>query len=284
MDGVSFHIKAGESFGLVGESGCGKTTLGKAVAGILKPERGEILFDGQPVLPGKFRPDLQMVFQDPYGSLNPRMKIRQQLLEGLRNYRIGSREEQKVRLAEVVEAVQLPSQCLDLLPRALSGGQKQRAVLARSILPKPKLLILDEPTSALDSVARSAIIKLLCRLTESYRLSTLVISHDLAALDKLCNRVAVMYLGKLVETGAGDRLFSVPRHYYTRLLLDSYLPPYPHTRKITATGNGARESFSATPPGCRFHPRCPAAALICRTAVPPLREVASGHFCACHRA
>jgi oligopeptide/dipeptide ABC transporter ATP-binding protein len=284
VDGVSFHLDAGEFFGLLGESGSGKTTLGKAVAGIIRPERGEILFGGEPVLPGKFSPHLQMVFQDPYGSLNPRLKIRTQLLEGPRNYRLGKREEREERLKEILAELQLPPGCLDLYPQALSGGQKQRAALARAILTRPQLLILDEPTSSLDGIARSMITDLLGGLQRKHHLSALVISHDLPALKKLCRRVAVMYLGKLVETGTADRVFTAPAHYCTRVLLDAYLPPRPEAKRFPVADSRKKAGFLKIPLGCRFHPRCPKAAGICRTMVPPLRRVSGEHYSACHRA
>jgi len=284
VDGVSCCLEAGESFGLMGESGCGKTSLGKAVAGIIRPDKGEILFKGEPVRAGRFRPEIQMVFQDPHGSLNPRIKIRSQLMEGLRNYRIGDRDERDGRLKEIAEEVQLPKSSLELPPQHLSGGQKQRAALARAILLKPELLILDEPTSSLDGITRKRILTLLAALTAKHHVSSLVISHDLAMLQHLCRRVAVMYLGRLVETGSSEQVFFTPAHYYTRLLLDAYLPPQPGLKRISALVPKEINTCQKIPAGCRFYPRCPRAELLCRTTVPALRQIGENHWCACHRA
>jgi peptide/nickel transport system ATP-binding protein/oligopeptide transport system ATP-binding protein len=266
VDRVSLQIFQGDAFGLVGESGCGKTTLGKTIVGLLNPSRGQILFNGEPLLPGRYRPqDMQMVFQDPYAALNPRMTVRSLVQEGLRIQRVGETEIRE-RVLEILAAVGLAREHLLNCPHEFSGGQRQRISLARALVLRPKLLVLDEPLSALDVSVQAQLLYLLHDLKKKYNLSYLMISHNLAVIRQLCRHVAVMYMGRIVETGHVDRVFSNPRHYYTRMLLDASQPTDPFL----------------PPGGCRFHPRCLQAKLKCRTVPPVLAEAVPGHYTACH--
>ncbi len=282
VDGVSVSLWPSESLGLVGESSCGKTTLGRVMAGLQKPDRGSVYFKGKPVSLSGCSPDLQMVFQDPYGSLNPRIDILGHLEEGLHNFRIGDKALQRERIKTVLNAVGLSESCLDNLPHQLSGGQRQRVCLARVLVVRPKLLILDEPTSALDASMQGLFLSLLLALKNDFNLSYVLISHNLAAVRHVCSRVAVMYLGKLVEMGPVDKVFMSPHHYYTKMLLESYLPPDPGSRKKKIIARGEPPNPMQLPVGCRFHPRCNRAASRCRKSAPHLKEVGTGHFISCH--
>lgn len=282
VDRVSFEIFQGNAFGLVGESGCGKTTLGKTIVGLLSPDRGRVIFNGEPLLPGRYRPrDMQMVFQNPYAALNPRMTVRSLVEEGLQIQRV-SKEERKKRVLEILTAVGLAGEHLLNCPHEFSGGQRQRISLARALVLRPKLLVLDEPLSALDVSVQAQLLSLLQDLKQKYRLSYLMISHNLAVIRQLCRYVAVMYMGRIVETGQVDRVFSNPRHYYTRMLLDAHLIPDPAQKKIHLFETGPPSDPFLPPGGCRFHPRCQQAVLRCKTIPPVLAQAAPGHYTACH--
>ncbi len=280
VDGVSVSLWPTESLGLVGESSCGKTTLGRVMAGLQKPDRGSVYFKG--VYSSGCSPDLQMVFQDPYGSLNPRIDILGQLEEGLNNFRIGDKALRRERIKTVLKAVGLRDNCLTNLPHQLSGGQRQRVCLARVLVLRPKLVILDEPTSALDAPMQGQFLSLLLALKNEFNLSYVMISHNLAAVRHVCSRVAVMYLGKLVEMGPADIVFMSPLHSYTKMLLESYLPPDPGSRKKKIIARGEPPNPLHLPVGCRFHPRCNRAVSRCRKVAPSLKEAGTEHFTACH--
>jgi peptide/nickel transport system ATP-binding protein len=282
VDSVSLKLSPSGSLGLVGESGCGKSTLGRIITGLQRPDRGSVHFRSAPVLQGRHRPELQMVFQDPYSSLNPRQNIGAHLMEGLRNFRIGDKCQRTQRIHSVLGSVSMPADCLSSYPHQLSGGERQRICLARALVLKPELLILDEPTSALDASTQWQLLALLLTLKKEYDLSYIVISHNLAVVRQVCSNVAVMYLGRLVETGPVEKVFNSPRHYYTSMLLDAYLPPDPGSRAKRIHIRGDLPNPFDPPGGCSFHPRCSRTVQRCRAIRPPLMEVGDGHYSACH--
>ena len=289
VDGVSLDVRPGETLGLVGESGCGKSTLGKTVMGIFRPTAGDIRFLGREI--GRLSPrerrrvarDLQYVYQDPGASLDPRWKIRRSLHEPLIIHTRLSRAERAGVVQDILRLVGLPEAHLDLYPHELSGGQQRRVGLARILTLRPRLVILDEPTSGLDVSVQATVLKLLRGLQEAFRLTYLFISHDLAVVHTMCQRVAVMYLGKLVELGRTESVFGTPRHPYTRSLLAA-LPAIGGAR-VTDTFALAGEPPNPreVPGGCRFRTRCPLAVEICAASEPPLRPIA-GQLVACHLA
>jgi oligopeptide transport system ATP-binding protein len=289
VDGVSLDVRAGETLGLVGESGCGKSTLGKTVMGIFRPTRGEIRFLGREI--GGLSPrerrqvarDLQYVYQDPGASLDPRWKIRRSLHEPLIIHTPLSRGERTAAVREILQLVGLPDAHLDLYPHELSGGQQRRVGLARILTLKPRLVILDEPTSGLDVSVQASVLKLFRGLQETFALTYLFISHDLAVVRTMCRRVAVMYLGTIVEIGDTEEVFARPRHPYTRSLLAA-LPRIGGPRVTdTFALEGEPPNPRDLPGGCRFRPRCPLAVDVCAAEEPPLRTVA-GQQVACHLA
>jgi oligopeptide transport system ATP-binding protein len=290
--GVSFTIGRGEILGLVGETGSGKTTVGKCVVRLLNPSGGTVRFDGQDITHAprrqlrELRARVQMVFQDPYSSLDPRMTVAQIVAEPLRAHTAGSASETRARAAKAIERVGLPTAVLQRLPHELSGGQRQRVALARALVLEPQLLIADEPVSALDVSVRAGILNLLADLQRSMGFSCLFITHDLSVAEFLCSRVAVMYLGEIVEVGTRDELFADPRHPYTQSLLAAAPVPDPARQRersgVRLTGEPA--SNVAPPPGCGLHPRCPLADERCIAEVPALTVVStSGHLARCHR-
>jgi oligopeptide/dipeptide ABC transporter ATP-binding protein len=287
VDGVSFSVRAGETLGLVGESGCGKSTLGKTVMGIYAPTAGEIRFLGREIgrLRGRERRkvarDLQYVYQDPGASLDPRWKVKRSLHEPLRIHTRLSRAERDAEVEAILRAVGLPDAHLDLYPHELSGGQQRRVGLARILTLRPRLIILDEPTSGLDVSVQASVLKLFRRLQETFALTYLFISHDLAVIRAMCQRVAVMYLGKLVEVGDAISLFEAPRHPYTRSLLAAV--PRIGGRRVTQEFvlEGEPPNPRDIPSGCRFRTRCPLVQAVCATDEPPLRPV-GGQLVACH--
>ncbi len=283
---VSLRIRRGESLGIVGESGCGKSTLARILMGLEEPTSGAVYFKGEPrpVLKGKARLDyyaqVQFVFQDPLSSLNPRKTIRQILDVPLKTILGLSRPERNRRIAELMQAVSLREEFLDRHPHEFSGGQSQRIGVARALAAAPDVCILDEPVSALDVSVQAQIIKLLKDLKHRFDLTYLFISHDLAVVEKLCDRLAVMYLGRIVEYGPSRTIFARPVHPYTRLLLAS-VPEVGKKLPDHAVLNGEPPDPGNPPPGCAFAPRCPYARAQCRREVPPLAEVGDGRRSAC---
>ena len=287
VEDVSFAIEPGESLALVGESGSGKTTLGHVVAGLRAPTAGGIRFQGQALdrtTRRRAQRSIQMVFQDPFGALDPRMPVSAIIAEPLRIQRIGSARDREARAAELIGQVGLPLDALNRYPHEFSGGQRQRIAIARALAPAPLLIVADEPLSALDVSIQSQVLNLLRDLQRRHGLAYLFISHDLAVVNHLVDRVAVLYLGRLVEVAPRAELFARPSHPYTQALLDAV--PRIGRRRVRGAGTirGEMPSPLAPPPGCVFHPRCPRAQDVCRR-VPPVLEPAPGRpaqFAACH--
>ena len=294
VDGVSLAIAPGETLALVGESGSGKTTLGRCILRLIEPTSGTIRFDGADLLAlpprdlRRARRSLQVIFQDPYGSLNPRMTVGAIVREPLDIHRIGRRGAEREAMVDALfTRVGLDPAMKRRYPHAFSGGQRQRIGVARAIALKPKLIVADEPVSALDVSIQAQVINLLVDLQEADRCAYLFIAHDLAVVERFADRVAVMYLGRIVETAPARDIFTRARHPYTQALLQAIPVPDPdRTRdaKAKVVEGAAIPSPAEPPPGCRFHPRCPIAVEACRREDPPLREIAPGHFAACHLA
>jgi oligopeptide/dipeptide ABC transporter ATP-binding protein len=286
VDGVDLTIAKGETLGLVGESGCGKSTLGRAIVGLESPASGELRFRGEPLTAERGRARrrrIQMVFQDPYSSLNPRMTVRQTLAELLRAHRMVPKEAINARCVELLELVGLGPRALDAHPRQFSGGQRQRVAIARALALEPELLVADEPVSALDVSVQATVLNLLDELRAKLGLTVLLIAHNMAVVRHVSDRVAVMYLGRIVETAPTDELFTNPRHPYTRGLLTA-VPRLVPGRASTSEGvAGDPPSPIDLPTGCRFHPRCPLAQEpLCSTEDPALEEGLPAHLAACH--
>lgn len=292
VDGVSFSIGRGETLGLVGESGCGKSTTGRTVVSLYRPTAGEVRFDGQDVArlsPEILRPlrrRFQIVFQDPFSSLNPRMTVGALVGEALAIHNIGSAREHPARVAELMELVGLSRSQVSRYPHEFSGGQRQRIAIARALASGPDLMVLDEPVSALDVSIQSQILRLLADLQQRLGLTYLLIAHDLAVVGQMAQRIAVMYLGKIAEIGGRDQVYQLPLHPYTRALFSAVPVPDPsverNRQRIILSGDVP--SPINPPTGCRFHTRCPLALDRCRAEEPPLRELVSGHLVACHLA
>ena len=290
VDGVSFNINRGETLGLVGESGCGKTTVGRCILQLERPTAGEIMFDGRDLtqLTQKelipVREKVQVIFQDPYSSLNPRMKIGTMLEEPMRVHGIiTDASKRKERVRELLSVCGLDPKFADRYPHEMSGGQRQRVGIARALALDPAFIICDEAVSALDVSIQAQVINLLEDLREQFNLTYLFIAHDLSVVRHISNRVAVMYLGNLVELADGDELFDNPTHPYTRALLDAVPIPDPVVEgdREHRIIKGEVPSPMNPPSGCVFHPRCPKAVDSCRSSVPEFREIASGHYVAC---
>jgi oligopeptide transport system ATP-binding protein len=288
VDGVSVHVAEGETLGIVGESGSGKTTLAKLFLLLERPTAGSLRFDGQDVHTfdrhdvTRYRRSVQAVFQDPYSSLDPRMRVEHIVGEPLIPENGVTRSMVRERVAEALQLVGLGRDSAGLYPHEFSGGQRQRIAIARALVTTPKFIVLDEPVSALDVSIRAQILNLLKRLQDTLGLAYIMISHDLAAARYLATRLAVMYCGKLVETGACEAVYNEPLHPYTEALLSAALPLHPsaHRRRIILKGEVPNPTNP--PAGCRFHPRCPRAMPECETVEPEWREVTPGRLAACH--
>jgi oligopeptide/dipeptide ABC transporter ATP-binding protein len=287
VDGVSLRVAAGETLGLVGESGCGKSTLARCVLRLIEPTRGRVLLDGEDLtaLPEEAlrrrRRDIQMVFQDPTASLNPRLSVAATVEEPLALHTPLAGPARRARADEVLDEVGLGAGLRDRYPHQLSGGQRQRVNIARAIATRPRLVVLDEPTSALDVSLRARVILLLAELKRRMGMTYLFISHDLSTVRYLCDRVAVMYLGVLVEEAPAAALFDRPAHPYTRALLSCIPVPDPDVVPARLTLSGEVPSPIDIPTGCRLRGRCPLAQPVCAEPV-PVREIAPGHTVACH--
>lgn len=293
VDRVSFRVASGETLGLVGESGCGKSTIGRLLLRLLEPTAGEIIMhdEGRAVDLGtlkgealrRFRTHIQMIFQDPYSSLNPRMRVADLIAEPIRALEATTtRVETESRVNWLAEAVGLKPEQLQRYPHAFSGGQRQRICIARALAVRPRLIVCDEPVSALDVSVRAQIINLLKDLQAEFGLTYLFIAHDMAAVENISNRVAVMYAGRIVEIAPTAILFREPTHPYTQALLRAIPVPDPEHREQLTVPSGEVAEASNLPPGCAFNPRCPLATDICRTDMPELREIAPGHEVSCH--
>jgi len=288
VDGVSFALAKEETLGLVGESGCGKTTLGRVILRLLEPTEGELFFEGKNICRLKkeelraLRKDMQIIFQDPYGSLNPRMKAGSIIEEPLKIHHNLQKEERREKVAALLEMVGLRPQDGQRYPHEFSGGQRQRIGIARALSLNPKLVVADEPVSALDVSIRAQIVNLLIDLREKFHLTYLFISHDLHLVYHFGDRIAVMYLGRIVEISESETLYKEPLHPYTKALLAAVPVPDPTTKKPRLKVSGDVPDPSNPPPGCHFHPRCPSAMPVCREAYPVFEEKKAGHLVACH--
>ncbi|MDM5329876.1 dipeptide ABC transporter ATP-binding protein [Neobacillus sp. CF12] len=288
VDGISFSVKKGESFGIVGESGCGKSTASRAVLQLIKPTSGKVYFKDQELtsLPKRqlrnVRKNIQMVFQDPYDSLNPRLTVEEILEEPLKAHNIGSKEERRKKILEIMDVCGLNPEYIHRYAHEFSGGQRQRIGIARALILKPELVVADEPVSALDVSIQSQILNLMMDLQETLNLTYLFISHDLSVVRHFCDRIGVMYLGRMAELAESDSLFENPLHPYTKSLLSAIPISNPRQKRERVLLQGDVPSPVDPPKGCAFASRCPEAMNICRTDRPVMREVEKNHYVACH--
>lgn len=288
VDGVSFHIQEGETLGLVGESGCGKSTTGRAILKLVDTTEGTIYFEGKDLLKldeDKLRAkrrNMQMIFQDPYASLNPRMTVGAIINEPYVIHGLYNRSERRKRVLELINIVGLQSEHINRFPHQFSGGQRQRIGIARALALNPKLIICDEPVSALDVSIQAQTLNLMKELQEEFNLTYLFISHDLGVVKYVSDRIVVMYLGKIVEAGSNRDIFQNPQHPYTRALLFSIPIPDPEVRREKSVIKGDIPSPSDPPKGCRFHTRCSEAKAICTEKEPLLQAISPQHICRCH--
>ncbi len=288
VENVSFEVPARATMALVGESGCGKTTITKIILQLEKPTSGAVLFEGQNIAEmGRgalkaYRRQVQAVFQDPYASLNPRMRVRQIITEPILAHERPGRAALDKRVAEVLDIVGLPATAADLYPHEFSGGQRQRIAIARALAPKPRMMVLDEPVSALDVSIRAQVLNLLQDIQEEFGLTYLIVAHDLALVEHFSHQVAVVYLGGVAEAGPTEDVFAKARHPYTQALLAAVPLPDPDHILDERAATGEIASALNPPSGCRFHPRCPHAFAPCAVDVPPLYPAGPDHVAACH--
>jgi len=288
VDGVDLALRRGETLGLVGESGSGKTTTGRCILRLLEPTEGSVVFDGvnllglSPKEMRKMRRELQVIFQDPYSSLNPRMRVGSIVGEPLIIHKIAKGSEREHRVADLLCKVGLDPSVMKRYPHEFSGGQRQRIGIARALALRPKLIICDEPVSALDVSVQAQVVNLLMDLQEEFSLTYLFIAHDLSVVEHISDRVAVMYLGKIVEVAEAEVLYRNPQHPYTKALLSAVPVPDPTAKSERIALKGDLPSPAAPPPGCAFHPRCPVAVEVCSRVVPRLLDSGGGHLASCH--